>query len=285
MSRKKRGCACELPSSVSQLGSSSPFSRCLCEVQPRKTFRAVCHCLVLHGSCPWAQIPTAFIHLSWGWAELGKGRIALPKVPVGRHRAAQQPLAPRHIVGENARAPRGTPLCWPKLCLGTDFVYGKDGAEGEILALPAEVPGSALPPASFHIQQQQLRARAAPGSLSEGCWEQRTLSPKALGSREGTGRTCSRPGNPCFLLQPGRRGQPQCFASLAPLPSPGVTRGGRAGAAGERDGGGCGTAIRKPAPLWFLQPRESRRRARPAPVMSVRPCQPGQRLLYPTRHP
>lgn len=110
------------------------------------------------GSCPWAQIPTAFIHLSWGWAELGKGRIALPKVPVGRHEAAQQPLSPRHIVGENARAPRGTPLCWPKALPGHGFClwegwsrggdFGTASRSARIRAASCFLPHSAAAPST-----------------------------------------------------------------------------------------------------------------------------------------
>lgn len=175
-------------------------------------FAAACVCTGSCGICPWTQIPIASTCHGAGLS------LAMSELPFlkslwedTRPPSCHCPVA--RYGGECTSTKGNTSVLAKRLCLSRDFVYGKDGAEGEILALPTEVPRSVLPPASLHIQQQ-LRAGAAPGSCSEACWEQLTLSPKALGSREETGRTCSRPGNPCFLLRPGRSGQPQC--SLPP---------------------------------------------------------------------
>jgi len=146
---------------------------------------------------------------------LAMGEFPFPKSP----RNGTRPPPPPRPCGtspEDARAPRarkGTSPCWPEafpeweFCMWVGQSWGTDFGAGRWRQ--PTCPGSVLPSCSL-AHSSAARCRAAAGSQSAAHREQPTLSPKALGCWEETGRTCSGPGNPCFLLQPGRSGQPQC---------------------------------------------------------------------------
>lgn len=86
-----------------------------------------------------------------------------------------------------------------------------------------------------------------------------TAHPQPRGSRQlgGDGKDLLQARKSLLSPPAGPQWAATMLASPAPLPSPGVTRG-RPGQEPQGRGteGGCGRAIRKPAPLWFLQPGE-----------------------------